>query len=229
MIRISGIISYKKTKIRPGISCSALFIPLFLYICSSRKREATMYKGLFHQIVSLLSAPGEAWDEIAERGGAHDIQSKFVYPLIGLCGLSEFIGAFIGKDISPEMFQVALTRCCAVAVALFSGFFLSVYLLNKLSMNWLKTGDSNRRMQVFVGYSMVVTFVLGIISGLFSIALLHWILQIYTLVVVFEGVRRWLNVAERLQMLFTIVATLIILVCPALIEFLFNRLSVILN
>lgn len=188
-----------------------------------------MYKGLFHQIVSLLSAPGEAWDEIAERGGAHDIQSKFVYPLIGLCGLSEFIGAFIGKDISPEMFQVALTRCCAVAVALFSGFFLSVYLLNKLSMNWLKTGDSNRRMQVFVGYSMVVTFVLGIISGLFSIALLHWILQIYTLVVVFEGVRRWLNVAERLQMLFTIVATLIILVCPALIEFLFNRLSVILN
>ena len=141
----------------------------------------------------------------------------------------EFIGAFIGKDISPEMFQVALTRCCAVAVALFSGFFLSVYLLNKLSMNWLKTGDSNRRMQVFVGYSMVVTFVLGIISGLFSIALLHWILQIYTLVVVFEGVRRWLNVAERLQMLFTIVATLIILVCPALIEFLFNRLSVILN
>lgn len=188
-----------------------------------------MYKGLFHQIVSLLSTPGEAWDEITERGGAGDIQSKFVYPLIGLCGLSEFIGAFIGKDISPEMFQVALTRCCAVAVALFGGFFLSVYLLSKLSVRWLKSVETCRCVQVFVGYSMVVTFVLDIISGLFSIVLLHWILQIYTLVVVFEGVRRWLNVPERQQMVFTIVATLIILVCPALIEFLFNRLSVILN
>ena len=37
--------------------------------------------------------------------------------LIGLCGLSEFVGSFIGKDLDPELFQVALTRCCAVAVA----------------------------------------------------------------------------------------------------------------
>lgn len=108
-------------------------------------------------------------------------------------------------------------------------FFLSVYLLSKLCVRWLKSVETGRRVQVFVGYSMVVTFVLDIISGLFSIVLLHWILQIYTLVVVFEGVRRWLNVPERQQMVFTIVATLIILVCPALIEFLFNRLSVILN
>lgn len=82
---------------------------------------------------------------------------------------------------------------------------------------------------MFVGYSMVVTFVLDIISGLVSIDLLHWILQIYTLVVVFEGVRRWLEVPERQQMAFTIVATLVILICPALIEYLFNQLSVILN
>jgi len=127
------------------------------------------------------------------------------------------------------MFQLALTRCCAVAVALFGGFFLSAYLLNKLGMGWLKRGDAYGKMLVFVGYSMVVTFVLDIISGLVSIDLLHWILQIYTLVVVFEGVRRWLEVPERQQMAFTIVATLVILICPALIEYLFNQLSVILN
>ena len=100
-----------------------------------------------------------------ERGGARDIQSGFVYPLIGLCGLSEFIGTFIGRDFSSLMFQLALTRCCAVAVALFGGFFLSAYLLNKLGMGWLKRGDAYGKMLVFVGYSMVVTFVLDIISG----------------------------------------------------------------
>lgn len=219
----------KEIKIKPGIWVPGFIFSTFFVHLHPKKREVTMYKGLFHQIVSLLSAPGEAWDKIMERGGARDIQSGFVYPIIGLCGLSEFIGTFIGRDFSSLMFQLALTRCCAVAVALFGGFFLSAYLLNKLGMGWLKRGDAYGKMLVFVGYSMVVTFVLDIISGLVSIDLLHWILQIYTLVVVFEGVRRWLEVPERQQMAFTIVATLVILICPALIEYLFNQLSVILN
>ena len=171
------------------------------------------YKGLFHQIWMLLSAPGKAWDEIRERGGTHDILAGFVYPLIGLCGLAEFVGAFIGREFSSLMFQVALTRCCAVAVALFGGFFLSAYVLNKLAIHWLKAGDIYRRMQVFVGYSMVVTFVLNIVSGLFSIALLLWILQVYTVFVVFEGVRRWLLLSQVWQIPFTLVATLVILLC----------------
>lgn len=187
------------------------------------------YKSLFQQILTLLSSPGKAWNEIAERGIGRSVMPLFVYPLIGLCGLSEFIGTFIGKDFSSVMFQVALTRCCAVAVALFGGFFLSAYLLDKLNRRWLGRTDDYDRMLVFVGYSMVVTFVLDIVSGLVSIVLLHWILQIYTIVIVFEGVRRWLRVDENRQTAFTVAATVIILVCPALIEFVFNKLSVILN
>lgn len=84
------------------------------------------YKSLFQQIIALLSTPGKAWSEIAERGVGRSVMPAFVYPLIGLCGLSEFIGTFIGKDFSSVMFQVALTRCCAVAVALFGGFFFQL-------------------------------------------------------------------------------------------------------
>ena len=187
-----------------------------------KSRITLDYKSLFQQIIALLSTPGKAWSEIAERGVGRSVMPAFVYPLIGLCGLSEFIGTFIGKDFSSVMFQVALTRCCAVAVALFGGFFLSAYLLDKLNHNWLGGKDSYDRILVFVGYSMVVTFVLNIVSGLFSIVVLHWILQIYTIVIVFEGVRRWLKVEENKQTAFTLVATIIILVCPAIIEFIFN-------
>ena len=76
---------------------------------------------------------------------------------------------------------------------------------------------------------MVVIFVLNIVSSLFSIVILHWILQIYTIVVVFEGVRRWLEVPERRQVLFTLFATITILVCPMFIEYVFNELTVFLN
>lgn len=84
-------------------------------------------------------------------------------------------------------------------------------------------------MMVFVGYSLVVTFVLDIISGLFSIAVLHWILQVYTLFIVFEGARRLMKVEESRLTGYTVIATIIILLCPTLIEFIFNKLSVILN
>ena len=144
-------------------SCLILF--LFLYIAVpkfgfiTKSRITLDYKSLFQQIIALLSTPGKAWSEIAERGVGRSVMPAFVYPLIGLCGLSEFIGTFIGKDFSSVMFQVALTRCCAVAVALFGGFFLSAYLLDKLNHNWL--GGERilyDRILVFVGYSMVVTF-----------------------------------------------------------------------
>ena len=83
--------------------------------------------------------------------------------------------------------------------------------------------------QQFVGYSMVVTFVLDIVSGLFSISILHWILQFYTIFVVFEGARTLMKVNEEKLTRYTLIASVIIIVCPALIAAVFNELSVILN
>ena len=186
------------------------------------------YKDLFHRVVALLSSPAKAWDEIANGGEEHTVLPGFVYPMIGLCGLSEFIGAFIGKDFMTDLFQVALTRSCGVAVSLFIGFFLASYLI-KLMNGQFNCQKSESDIQVFVGYSMVVTFVLQIISGLFSILIIHWILQIYTLFVVFEGARRLMKIHESRLTMYTIVTTLIILLSPTVIEFIFNKLSVTLN
>ena len=179
--------------------------------------------------MALLSSPSKAWDEIARNDETNIILSSFVYPMIGLCGLSEFIGAFIGRDFSPEVFQLALTRCCAVAVSLFIGFFLAAYLLKEINRKWFDCQKSEEDIQVFVGYSMVVTFVLEVISGLFSILIIHWLLQIYTLFVVFEGSRRLMKISEAKLTMYSIVATLVILLSPTMIEFIFNKLSVTLN
>ena len=93
------------------------------------------YKELFNKMAFLLSSPGRFWEKEAAEGQGSRMMSEYVYPLIGLCGLSEFIGTFIGRDVSSEFFQWALTRCCAIAVSLFGGFFVAVYLLDKISWN----------------------------------------------------------------------------------------------
>ena len=187
------------------------------------------YKELFYKVVALLSSPSKTWDEITNDGTHREVLPGFVYPLIGLCAFSEFIGSFIGRDFQPEVFQLALTKCCAAAVSLFVGFFLAAYLIKMINVRWFDCERSDSDVQAFVGYSLVVTFILEIISGLFSILIIHWLLQIYTLFVVFEGARRLMKIPDAKLTLYSVVSTLIILLSPTLIEFIFNKLSVTLN
>lgn len=187
------------------------------------------YKDLLSRTLSILSSPSKAWGRISAEGESKSVLPGYVYPMIGLCGVSEFIGTFIGREFNSDVFQVALTHCCAVVVALFGGFFLSVYLLEKILRRWFSTAVPKDMVTMFVSYSMSVKFVLDIMSSLLSLKLLLVILQIYTLFVVFEGARGFLRMREEKVALFTLVATIVILLCPSLIEMVFNVLSATLH
>lgn len=187
------------------------------------------YKQLFNRVTLILSQPAKAWDEIAGEKGAGRVMSEFVYPLIGLCGLAMFIGTFLGNTAGVGVFPIAMTQCCGVFVSLFGGFFLSSYLVNMLGMKGFGLPDQFERSQCLVGYSMAVLFVLHILSGLLSINLLRWILQFYTLMVVYEGARRLMDIPERRLTRYTLIASFIILACPLLVGVLFTKLAVVLN
>ena len=188
------------------------------------------YKELFERVILLISSPSSAWKEIKEETDRRKVLTAFVYPLIGLCGLSVFIGTFIGNTgEANEAFQVAMTRCCATCVSLFGGFFLASYLANLSGQKLLGRDDDNGQYQQFVGYAMVVTFVLEIVSGLFSISILRWILQFYTVFVVYEGARTLLDVDEEELTKFSLIVGVAIIVCPVIISTLFYKLSLILN
>lgn len=187
------------------------------------------YKELFNRIVLLISSPAKAWSEIRKEEGDKKVLSEFVYPLIGFCGLSVFIGTFIGNTAGASAFQIAMTRCCATFISLFGGFFLASYITNLLGEKMLLRDDERERVQPFVGYSMVVIFVLEIISALFSISILHWILQFYTVFIVYEGARTLMDVEEKDMTRYSLLVSVVLIVCPSLIGMIFNKLSLILS
>lgn len=76
---------------------------------------------------------------------------------------------------------------------------------------------------------MVVTFVLDIISGLFSISILRWILQFYTILVVYEGSRTLMEVEEKDLTRYSLITSVVVMLSPEVIAFIFNKLSIILN
>lgn len=187
------------------------------------------YKELFRRIMLLISSPAKAWEEIVSETDSQKVMTGFVYPLIGLCGLSVFVGTFIGNTAGTSAFQIAMTRCCATCVSLFGGFFLAAYLSDLLGKKMFARENDAELNRMFVGYSMVIIFALEIISGLFSISILHWILQFYTVFVVYEGARILMKVDEKEQTRYTLIVSVLILLSPVVIITLFNKLSLFLN
>lgn len=158
------------------------------------------------------------------------VMSTFVYPMIAFCGLSVFVGTLIGIGFGSSSLQIAMTNCCAIFVSLFGGYFLVAYLTNRLGTALLKRPNEAALCQQFIGYSMVVTFVLHIITGLFpSFLILQLIFQFYVVYVVWEGAGRLMRVEEARRFLYTLCVSVFVIVAPMLIRWVFTRLSILLQ
>ncbi len=178
----------------------------------------------------LISSPAKAWEEISLEQDRRMVLSTFVYPMIAFCGLAVFVGTLIGIGFSGPALQIAMTNCCATFVALFGGFFLVAYLTNLYGMKVLKRPGEQALCQEFVGYSMVVSFVLCIITGLIpSFLFLQLIFQFYVVYVVWEGASRLMHVDDSKRLAYTLSVSVFIIAAPMLIQWVFTRLSVLLQ
>ena len=189
------------------------------------------YKELFHIALQLISSPARAWEEIRLEEARRKVFTSFVYPMIGLCGLSVFIGSLWTMGWGgPQSFQYAMTQCCAVAVSLFGGYFLAAYLINGLRVRMLMTDSDIPLTQQFAGYALVVLFVLKIIIGILpDFRIISWLLQFYIVYVVWEGSAKMMQVEEKDRLRFTILSSILLIACPTAIEWIFTKLTVMLN
>lgn len=184
------------------------------------------YKYLLHITYLLISSPARAWEEI--RLQEHrDVSMTFVYPMIGFAALFDVLGILFDKGISgPESYQIAMTECCAVVVSLFGGFFLSAYGINMLRVRMLKMNDNMGLSMRFVGYAMVVQFLLQMLTGILpDLGIISMLLQFYVVYIVWEGSESFLFIKEESRLKFTVATSVIILFCPALISYVFRRMD----
>lgn len=189
------------------------------------------YKELIHITLRLISSPAQAWEEIRLEEDRRKVFMAFVYPMIGLCGLSVFIGSLLTMGWGgPQSFQYAMTRCCAVAVALFGGYFLAAYLINVMGVRWMRMPDQLPLVQQFAGYALVVVFLLRIVLGILpDFQIIAILLQFYTVYIVWEGSARLLRVTDANRLRYTLMTSVVLIVCPMVIEWIFNELTVVLN
>ncbi len=189
------------------------------------------YKELFNIAMKLISSPAKAWEEISMEEDRRKVYMAFVYPMIGLCGLSVFIGSLLTNGWGgPQSFQIAMTNCCAVAVALFGGYFLAAYAINEMGTRMFGMYSNMPLTQQFAGYALVVPFLLQIVTGLLpDFRIIAWLLQFYIVYVVWEGVPVLMGVEEKQRLRYTLLSSVLLILCPTVIQFVFNKLTAILN
>ncbi len=188
------------------------------------------YKELLNKTLRILSSPEKIWIEINEEEEIEVLRS-FVYPMMSLCGLALLIGMIFDYGWSNISLVNALTTCCSLLVSLLGGFFLSSYLANILGHRiGGRPANDMVNCKKMVGYSMSVIFILEIFNGLFpSFIILRWILQFYTVYLVWEGAKHLMKIPENNLLTYTLINSAIILISPVLVGNLFNSLSKVFN
>jgi hypothetical protein len=187
------------------------------------------YKELFKIAWLLISSPARAWKEIGMERDKQKVFSAFVYPMIGLCSLSVFVHSLWTTGwSSPESFQTAMVACCAVAISLFGGYFSAAYIINRLSAGMFNLEDNIPLIRQFCGHALVVTFLIKIVIGFFpEFKIIGWMVEFYTIYVVWEGVPVLIKVKEKDRLLFTILTSVVLVACPIFIHLIFNKLLAI--
>ena len=84
--------------------------------------------------------------------------------------------------------------------------------------------------QQFAGYALVVPFLLQIVTGLLpDFRIIAWLLQFYIVYVVWEGAPIMMKVEEKQRLKYTLLSSVLLILCPTVIQFVFNKLTAILN
>ena len=121
------------------------------------------------------------------------------------------------------------TMLCGGCI-LVGGYFLAAYLINGLRVRMFMLDSDIPLAQQFAGYALVVVFMLRIVIGILpDFGIMALLLQFYIVYVVWEGSKKVMQIAEKDRLRFTILSSILLIACPVAIEWIFNKLTVVLN
>jgi len=182
-----------------------------------------MWRDIFVTIIQLIVASPAAWKEIDQEDRTQEgFTSHFLYPIFGIITLASFMGGlWFTRDGD---LQVALKNTIVSVVAVFGGFYIAAYALNEAAPRFGQKKNLPR-FQQFVGYSSVVLYALYTITPFLTDFFILWLLVLYTLYLVNTGAVFYLKVLPEKRVIFSIFASVLVVLTPTLIRVLFSFLT----
>ena len=176
-----------------------------------------MVKTIINTLLLLVMQPANAWKTIAERKETHEeFLSHFLYPLIGVCTLSAFLGELFGSGESN--LQNALKEATAVFTSLFAGYYLASFAIKQIASRWFSLEADIKYFQRYIGYAKAIIFVINSVLKLKPNYFFIEIGELYVFFIVWESVTNFIQIDEKKKVTFSSIATAFIVLSPMIIE-----------
>lgn len=176
-----------------------------------------MIKFIVEILIMLVVQPKKAWEAIVERNESRDeYLTQFFYPLIGLCTLASFVGVFFHNETGN--LENALKESTITITSLFAGFFLASFAIRQFSHKWIKIEGDNKLFQKLTAYAMALTVIISAILEIMPDFFFLRIAELYVYLIIWESIGTMIQIDEKKRVIFTSVATTIILLSPYIIE-----------
>lgn len=181
---------------------------------------------MINVVVLLLTQPAKAWWSISHKGSRGTMLNGYLYPLIMLCCLSSFLGTLFNNELGFDSFYFALVKMGVLFATLFFTYHLSAYFVSKISVVFMKAEYDRLLTDLLSGYSMVVVLLLDMCLGLFpNFRIIGWILQFYTVKIVWDGAAVLMRIPEDRRLAFTMSVSLLVILVPIVLGAFMSKLS----
>ncbi len=182
-----------------------------------------MIQAMIATFLSLLTSPLDFWATLSRKRirQSKEFLNRFVYPMMTLVVLSNFVGQWLYTDhlTADAVVKWVLTT----SLSLYVGFHLSCFLLNKiLSSRFFKRKDNLPKMQYFIGnvncfiYTMMI--ILNLLPGLFFLRIAY----LYVAYIVWQSLGVYFRIDKDSLIFFCLSVLAVLVVVPYILHILLS-------
>lgn len=183
-------------------------------------------KKLAATVLMLISQPAKAWRIISHSASRAPMLNEYLYPFIMLCCLSTLLGTLFTHELGMESFYFATVKMGVQFATLFFAYHILAFFVAKISVTYMKTEYDRLHTDQLTAYSMVVVLLLEILLALFpNFRIIGWMLQFYTVKVVWDGAAILMRIPEERRLTFTMAVSVLVMAVPFIMGALMSGLS----
>lgn len=176
-------------------------------------------KYIIKYLLSLINNPEQTWlylkDGDVREAKTDYMQTNYYLPMLGVVGLFLFVKSGWGETFDIE---IAMKSSVSFMAAFFVAPYLAIVLLEKIYGRLMDFQFDKDKLTLFVGYCLSFLMLVRMFSASFPHIKFLTFCSLYLPYIIWCGADVFIGIGEKERWKFTIVASCVMWVSPAIVE-----------
>lgn len=171
-------------------------------------------------MLQLILAPGKGWEDVSGTMTAPEVlAARYVYPLMGLGGVSVFLRLIYNADLT---FSGALVKAFVTFVSLFFTYFFALGVFKYYFYLLCEGSPNERKIHTVISYCVCILSMFTVILNVLpEISLLQWLLPLAVTLIAWKS-DRYLRVRSDRGGWFVVLIVVTLILPSVALQSLFN-------